>query len=250
MIDLRLWVFHVARFSRNGYFVQLLLTSTLGLVALQALAAQAPGARGAELGWLRAGMVGTWTVCTVAAGMIGFQRFQGTLVHLVRSPLAPARVLLPVVGAASVFGLAALPLAAAGSWLLRQPVALGAVLPTAAAAVVFWLACLSVSAVVGTLFVLTPNAMVYEGLLAVPLVLVSGVFGTPTGLPSAAVALTYVLPTRSAVELLHAVVSGAPASASLVVGSVAVSAVWLAVAAWVAGVVTRRATTAGTVELV
>lgn len=245
-----MWWFHTTQFARNGYFVQLLVTSTLGLVALQALAARGPWAQDVEVGWLRAGMVGTWTVCTVAAGMIGYQRFLGTLVHLMRSPLRTPRTLLPVVGAASVFGLLALPLAAAASALLRQPVALGAVLPTASAAVAFWLACLSVSAVVGMLFVLTPNAMTYEGLLAVPLVLASGVFGTPAGIPAAAVAVTHVLPTRSAVELLQGVTAGTQPSVVLVVECVVVSAAWLLVAWWAASVVARRATTAGTLEVV
>lgn len=245
-----MWWFHTAQFARNGYFVQLLITSTLGIVALQALAARAPGAQDTAIGWLRAGMVGTWTVCTVAAGMIGYQRFQGTLVHLMRSPLATPRMLLPVLGAASVFGLAALPLAAVASWLLQQPVAIGSPGPTLGAAVLFWFSCMSVSAVVGTLFVLTPDAMTYEGLLAVPLVLASGVFGTPAGIPAGVVAVTHVLPTRSGVELLQATVSGSPASAALVLECLLVSAAWLAAAWWCASAVARRATAAGTLEVV
>ncbi len=245
-----MWWFHTEQFARNGYFVQLLLTSTLGLVALQALAARAPGAQDTDLGWLRAGMVGTWTVCTVAAGMIGYQRFQGALVHLMRSPLPTYRTLLPVVGAASVFGLAALPLAAIASWATGQPVALGPLLPTIGAAAAFWLACLSVSAVVGMLFVLTPNAMTYEGLLAVPLVLASGVFGTPSGVPDLLVAVTHVLPTRSGVEVLQQAVHGSGPGPLLVLECLLVSAAWLLVARWSADVVARRATAAGTLEVV
>lgn len=245
-----MWWFHTGQFARNGYFVQLLITTTLGVVALQALAARAPDARDVEIGWLRAGMVGTWTVCTVAAGMIGYQRFQGTLVHLMRSPLATPRALLPVVGAASVYGLAALPVAAGASWLLRQPVTVGSLLPTVGAALAFWIACLSVSAVVGMVFVLTPDAMTYESLLAVPLVLASGVFGTPAGVPGVVVALTHVLPTRSAVELLQHATVGSATPPLLIVECLAVSGVWIAVAWRAASVVTRRAVAAGTLEIV
>jgi ABC-2 type transport system permease protein len=245
-----MWWFHTAQFARTGYFVQLLGTSTLGLAALQALAARAPGAQNTDIGWLRAGVVGTWTVCTVAAGMIGYQRFQGTLIHLVRSPLALPRALLPVVGAASVFGLAALPLAGGASWLLRQPVALGPLVPTAAAAAAFWLACFSVSATVGMLFVLTPNAMTYEGALAVPMVLASGVFGTPEGTPSTLVTLAHVLPTRAAVELLQQVTRGSSPTAGLVVECLVVSSLWIGIAWWAANVVARRASADGTLEVV
>jgi ABC-2 type transport system permease protein len=224
-----MWWFHTVQFARNGYFVQLLLTSTLGMVALQALASRGTGTTD-SLGWARAGIVGTWTVCTAAAGMIGYQRFQGTLVHLVRSPLAPWRVLLPVIGSASVVGVAALPIAA-GAWaLLGHPVHPSGPAPLIGAVLLLWVSCLSISAVVGALFVLSPNAMTYEGLLAVPLVLISGVFGTPAGLPSAVVGAAHVLPTRGAVEALLAVAAGKAPDPATVLGSLAAAICWLAVA--------------------
>jgi ABC-2 type transport system permease protein len=251
MTDLRMWWFHVGQFARNGYFTQLLVTTTVGLVALQALAARASDDGQAWDGWIRAGMVGTWTVCTVAAGMIGYQRFQGTLVHLLRSPLAAPRVLMPVVGAGSVFGLAAFPLAAVCALIMRQPVVSGPVPAMAASWVVFWLAAFSISAVIGTLFVLTPNAMTYEGLLAVPLVLASGVFGTPAALPTWVTALTHVLPTTSAVDLMLGLASGTGGHGTLLaLESVTVSTLWLVVAHRAAIVVARRTTVTGSMEVV
>jgi len=255
MSDLRMWWFHARNFARTGYFVQLLFTSTLGMVALQALAARAPGAAGPGtdgfgLGWLRAGMLGTWTMCSVATGMLGFQRFQGTLVHLMRTPHAAFRVLMPVVGAAATFGLLALPLGLGFSWLLRQPVVFGAIGPTLLAVAIFWLACLAISAVIGMLFALTPNAIMYQELVIVPMVLVSGVFGTPAWLPSWLITLARILPTRSAVELLHSVSTSHAISGQLVVEALAGVVFWLVVAGWAAGLVARRATAAGTLEVV
>jgi len=258
-----LW-FQLRQFARNGYFVQLLITTTVGMVALQALAARVPSAWtatgmadvvtgagvGAGFGWLRAGMLGAWTVCAVSSGMLGYQRYQGTLVHLVRSPLPPAQALMPILGAASVFGLLALPLAAAASWLLRQPVLMGRFAASLLAAVVFWVACLAISALIGMLFVLTPNAMTYEGLLAVPLVLVSGVFGTPTFLPSWVVQLARILPTRSAVELLFQVSSGGVISGALLAQSLVGTGLWFGATVCAARVVSRRATQSGTLEVV
>jgi ABC-2 type transport system permease protein len=103
----RMLGFHLRLFAKNSYFGQLLITTTLSAVALQHLAALTSHAPPDGTVWLRAGIVGTWTVCSVAAGLIGYQRFQGTLVHLVLSPLPAGRVFLALVASASVFGLVA-----------------------------------------------------------------------------------------------------------------------------------------------
>lgn len=244
-----MWLFHVRHFARNGFFVQLLVTTTIGMVALQALAGRAPGA-GNELGWLRAGLVGTWTECTVAAGMLGYQRFQGTLVYLMRSALPSPRVLFPVVGAASVFGLAAFPLSIGSSLVLSQPVQVSSWMHLVMAVGVFWVACLSVSLVIGMLFVLTPNAMTYEGLLAIPILLASGIFGTPAGTPAWLVHAMRVLPLRSAVEAFSAPGAAARTSGSLVGESLAISVVWIAIAWACSQLVARRAIAHGSLELV
>jgi ABC-2 type transport system permease protein len=251
MRDLRMFGFHVRQFARNSYFVQLLLTSTLGVLILQELAARASGTDDDSTTWVRSGMVGMWTVGTVSAGMIGYQRYQGTLAYLVRTPLATPRTLLPVVGAASVFGMAAFPVAALGASALRENLASGQPLLLTGAILMFWLACFAVSSVVGMTFVLTPNAITYEGLLVVPLVLLSGVFGTPEHTPTILLSAAQALPTRVAAETLLAAVGAgqAPTPGSVALG-LAVSIAWLVLAAFLATRVTRRAVTSGTLEVV
>ena len=187
---LRMLWFHTRLFARNSFFSQLMFTSTLSILAMQLLAAHGNGAPAGEPLWLRAGMVGTWSVSTVAAGMIGFQRFQGTLAHLVFTPGPASRTMLPLVGAAATFGLLAFPLAALVASLFGYTPSTRAWAVLLVGILTFWLACLSISMVVAAVFVLTPNAITYEGLLAVPLVLLSGVFGFPAGLPSGVTALT------------------------------------------------------------
>lgn len=108
MRTLRMLAFHTRLFAGNSYFVQLMITSTVTILLMQyvaSFASQSP--ESASSAWLRAGLVGTWTVCTVAAGLIGFQRFQGTLVHLVFTPTRAGSTLLPLIGSASAFGLLA-----------------------------------------------------------------------------------------------------------------------------------------------
>jgi ABC-2 type transport system permease protein len=243
-----LW-FHARLFGRNSYFFQLLVTSTLSVLALQLLAAHGTGAPASEPIWLRSAIVGMWTVSTVAAGMIGFQRFQGTLVHLVMTPGSPARTLLPLVGSAATFGLLTFPLAAVGASIfgfVPQIVSWSALVLGAGA---LWCACLAISTLVAAVFVLTPNAITYEGLLAVPLVLLSGVFGIPDSLPAALDALRYALPTTPAVRILVEQPSGAQL-AGLVAACLGSTALWFVVSRVAMNGALARARVNGTLEVI
>ena len=243
-----LW-FHARLFGRNTYFSQLLVTSTLAVLALQVLAAHANGVPDDEPIWVRSAIVGTWTVCTVAAGIVGFQRFQGTLVHLVMTPGSPTRTLLPLVGSAATFGLLSFPLAALTAAVFGYAPRISSWPALLAGAVALWGACLAVSAVVAAVFVLTPNAFTYQGLLGVPLILVSGVFGVPTGLPEPLLAVTYGVPTTAAVRLLLEQPSG-PRFAWLVVLSLASTLLWFVASRSAMRRALDRARVTGTLEVI
>ena len=108
--QLRLMSFSLRQFLTVPYFLQLLLLSTFGATALQALAAGAWPVD-ATLAWTRAGIIGTWNMCIVSAGILNFERYRGTFVYLLNGAVNPLRALAAVVSTASIFGLAALPLA-------------------------------------------------------------------------------------------------------------------------------------------
>ena len=108
--QLRLISFSLRQFLTVPYFLQLLLLSTFGATSLQALAAGAWPVD-ATLAWTRAGIIGTWNMCIVAAGILNFERYRGTFVYLLNGAVNPLRALAAVVSTASIFGLAALPLA-------------------------------------------------------------------------------------------------------------------------------------------
>ena len=83
--QLRLMGFSLRQFLTVPYFIQLLISTVLGSVILQALAVHA-AAQSSEghsvdptLAWTRAGIMGMWSVCIVSAGIINFERFRGTL---------------------------------------------------------------------------------------------------------------------------------------------------------------------------
>lgn len=78
-------MFHVRSVLRTTYFVQLMVTSTVSILTLQLLAVHATGASG-DSAWLRAGLVGAWTINTVSAGIVGFNDSKGHL-RIYRSPL-------------------------------------------------------------------------------------------------------------------------------------------------------------------
>ncbi|WCZ37531.1 hypothetical protein CHEID_10035 [Corynebacterium heidelbergense] len=62
-----------------------------------------------------------------------------------------------------------------------------------------WIACLSLCLVIAPVLVLSAHALTYEGLILVPIVLLSGIFGYhPAGLRT----LGHALPTSFAVEFL------------------------------------------------
>ena len=73
--QLRLMGFSLRQFLTVPYFIQLLLSTVLGSVILQALAVHAAAQSSAghsvdpTLAWTRAGIVGMWSVCIVSAGI-------------------------------------------------------------------------------------------------------------------------------------------------------------------------------------
>jgi multidrug ABC transporter, permease protein len=54
-----------------------------------------------------------WTTTTCVAGIVGFERYKGTLVHLILAPIGALWALTTLVASAAFFGVAALPL----SWV-------------------------------------------------------------------------------------------------------------------------------------
>ena len=242
-----LW-FHVRQFARVGYFVELMVVSTVSSVLIQGLAYGFAGGLPSQV-WLRSAEIGMWTTCTASAGMIGFQRFQGTLAPLLVGQQPPARSLSAVVTAASTFGLVSFPLSAVVVALLGGTVDVN--LTTIIGAVLVWLGAAAVSLVVAAVFVLTPNAITYEVLLLVPVLFVSGMFGYPSGLPSWAAGAFLVVPLTSGVRFLA---SGAGASVMLPLWAVALvgfacSVAWIGCARYLLHLCLRRARLDGSLEV-
>ena len=234
--------FSLRQFLTVPYFIQLLISTVLGSVILQALAVHAAAQSSAghpvdpTLAWTRAGIVGMWSVCIVSAGIINFERFRGTLVYLCSGSISPVRVLAAIVSSASIVGLAALPLAWL-AWALAtlnpQVTDFAALWPRYVLGVpLLWLACLSVTFMIAVFFVATPNAIAYEELLLVPVFILSGVLFTTVEAPAWLDAVGVLIPLQAPVHLLLGrTPMNTPADALLpAVQTFAVSLAWAACA--------------------
>ncbi|WP_232023197.1 ABC transporter permease [Actinomyces viscosus] len=244
-------VFHIRQFISVPYFIQLMVMTTTATTLVQFLAASAWGGITPTQGWVRGGVIGMWTTTTCAAGIIGFERYKGTLVHLVMAPVGALRSLAAVVCAAASFGLAAFPVAWCTWAVLSASVsftepgwASGARLVVGSLMLLG--GCLALSLVIAAMFVLTPNAIQYEGLLLVPVFVASGIVFTSTTPPGWLGALSRLLPLSVPYELLL----GRPTGAVTVAGWAVCTAAWLGLAAVLGRRALRLATRAGTLEVV
>ena len=91
--QLRMTAFHIRQFVSVPYFVQVMAVTAAITALVQYLAVRAWGAVTPAQGWTRAGVIGLWSTATCAAGVIGFERHKGTLVHLVMAPVGALRSL-------------------------------------------------------------------------------------------------------------------------------------------------------------
>ena len=106
---------------------------------------------------------------------------QGTLPYQLNTGVAREKVLLATLIPASVYGLIAFPLAGLEAWLLKMPVnyldfqlLVGIIL--------LWIAAAVLSYFISLFFVLSKNAIVYEQLLLLPILLLSGLLSIPNAI--------------------------------------------------------------------
>lgn len=249
--QLRMMAFHIRQFVSVPYFIQVMVVATVTTTLVQYLAFNAWHGIEPTVGWVRGGVIGLWSTATCAAGIIGFERYKGTLVHLVLAPIGSLRALAAVVSAAASFGILALPLAWVTWALLSWSVDVTAVSWTRAGALVagtimLWCGALALSLTVAALFILTPHAITYEGLLLVPIFLLSGLTFLGSGMPGWLQVVSAGLPIHLPVQILV----GHPVSAQAVAGWVCATLAWAGLAGILGRHALSRATRAGTLEVI
>ncbi|RPA56831.1 multidrug ABC transporter permease [Aerococcus agrisoli] len=197
----RLILFHLKVYVRNQYFLWLPITSTLSIFFLQYLAAYAYGGLTDNSLWLRSAIFGLWTSATTATGSIGFQRRQGTLRYLINTNIHDSLSLLALILPASIFGLISFPLSYFLAIMMGLPVD-NMSLEVAALILLMWLAIAVMDLLIAAFFVLTRNAIVYENLLHVPIMLLAGLIGSGEGLLKISSLAQWVIPVVVPIQRL------------------------------------------------
>jgi ABC-2 type transport system permease protein len=241
----RLAAFHGRQLLRVPFFVHQAFTAPLVFEWLRAIGLEGSGTAIRGDLWLLSGVAGMWSTTTLAVGIIGFQRFQGTLEHLAMSVLRPGTVFGALAVSATLIGLPGFPLAFAAQALTSgHPVLRWSdVLVVAGASI----ACAASSSVLAALFVLFRSATVLEPLVLTPVWLVTGVVLPLTALPGWLVPVALAHPLTSTVLAVER-----PSNAAValpVAASVVVSAGWFAVAALAMHLALRRVRITGTLGL-
>lgn len=231
---IRMSAFQLREFARTTYFLELVLSATIAVGIIQRLGHAGWGGD-PWLGFVRTIAIGMWTLAATAAGILGFERFKGTLVFLAHGRIPAVAGIAPTVTACARFGLLAVPISAIVWWgvpALSLNFFLGCVL--------LWLALVSMSYLIAVTFLASPNALAYEGLLLVPLLALSGIFDVAHLSDYS----RFLIPAAGAFRfLVHGELIDATASILLTCGYLLLSLV-------VARITLKAARTSATIELV
>ncbi|WP_282827503.1 ABC transporter permease [Gulosibacter sediminis] len=189
---IRLMLFHGRQLLRIPFFLQQALIAPLAFQCLRAI-----GMLGSDVGvqgdlWMLSGIAGMWATTTLAVGLIGFQRFQGTLEYLAISTLSPSTVFGSLASSAMVIGLLGFPLTFIAQQITGGEPTLNAtqLVGIGGAAI----ACGVSSWLLAAVFVLFRTARVYEPLILTPVWLLCGVVIPLNILPNWTVAIAVAHP--------------------------------------------------------
>lgn len=194
----RMTAFQLRFLLGTPFFVLTALATPASFCLLKLVGSAGTAADGSL--WTLVLMSGTWGTTTTAAGIIGFQRFQGTLSYLALSPLPSGAVFYPVVLSAVAIGaVVGVPESLALCALLGAAPSLAAPQVMGCALVV--LSCAALAPLVAVPFLYTRDASAYEPIVLVAVWVLSGGVVPVSELPSALGALALASPLTSAVSV-------------------------------------------------
>ncbi|MDR2660855.1 MAG: multidrug ABC transporter permease [Lactobacillaceae bacterium] len=237
--------FHLKIFATNSYFRTIVFVTTISYVLIQYVAAYSVNGLNDKNIWLRAGIIGIWSAGTSAAGVISYQRFQGTLAYILDSIKTESVSLATLIMPAASFGLLAFPIAFISSTILGINIS-GISWLLVLGVILLWFSVILLDFVVAGLFVLTPNAFLYEGLLLVPVLIGSGLYDLPNKYTYIVEILSYFLPMNTPIKLiLH------PEQVSIInfIQMIFIAIVWLVLARFLLKLSLKRLRVTGDMEV-
>lgn len=237
--------FHARQLLRVPFFMQTALLAPTSFLLMRALGALNTGSPLAPMTWLDASAAGIWATTTTAAGLIMYQRFQGTLELQVLSVHRPGIVFGALTASAALIGVVGIPLAVVLQFAIARSLAVDLEAFIGIAAVI--VACMGSAALLSSLFVVNPSARAIEPLIMVPVWMLVGIVVPFMALPGWLAPLALAHPLTSAVLAGHA--ESVPAALGWAGISVAVSAVWFLLAGAGLRAAIKRARVNGTLAI-
>lgn len=199
--------FHLRVLLSTPFFVFTALSTPASFCILKLLGSAGEAADGKL--WTLVVMAGVWGATTTSAGIIGFQRFQGTLPYLVLSPLSPALALAPVILSAVLIGaVVGLPESLALCAILGATPSLGVSQLVGCALIVS--SCASLAPLIAVPFLYTRNASAFEPIVLVCAWLLSGGLAPVDSFPPVLATIARLSPLTWAVEQATADALAAP----------------------------------------
>lgn len=153
--------------------------------------------------WVDAAVAGLWASTTTAVGIIGYQRFLGTLQYLALSIMSPSVVFLPVVAASALLGMLGLP----GAIIVVAIVSPHYFSVSALQLVGYMLAmlsCVASATFLAGIFVLFTKATAYEPLILIPVWMLCGIVVPLETMAMPFRCLALLHPLTAAVWVAHA----------------------------------------------
>ena len=218
--------FHARQLLRVPFFMQTAVLAPVSFLLLRGLGAMNVGTPLAPLTWLDASTAGVWATTTTAAGLIMYQRFQGTLEAHVLSVHRPGVVFGALTASAALIGLVGIPFAMLAQFVISHELEL--TIESTIGVLVALIACIGSAALLSSLFVVNPSASALEPLILVPVWMLVGIVVPFAELPAWLAPVALVHPLTSAVLAGHAESVGAAAAWGGL--SVAVSGAWVVLA--------------------
>lgn len=250
----RMLGFHIRQYGRVTYFVRQLIIATVSATLIQWAAALPSKTPLGASHWLLAAHIGMWVGATSAAGILGFQRFQGTLSPLLVAPRPPESTITALIASITCFAVASFPLSYLCIVLLGGHVEVRDWPAVLVGAGVSWVGATAMALVVAPLFVLSPSATTYEQLLVVPIMLAMGLFGYPHWGERSEIILSSLgalLPMSNGFRLAQDGVAGtASRFVELTAIGIGTSLMWVAIGFVALRAALRRSRVQGTLELV
>lgn len=192
--------FHIKLYAKNSYFVTLLFSVSTSMVLLQYIVTYGNNINTEDV-WIRSGIFGMWAISTTAAGYISFQKYQGTLPYLLNNPVSDKVSLLALLLPITTFGLLAFPISYILSFLLGM--GHGDIsLQTLGAIAMTYTGSLIVSFIIAGIFIFTRDAIIYEQIINIPLLLLSGIFGFPIYSDLISTLSSKMIPMSSSIQYL------------------------------------------------